>query len=189
MTSVGITRMDQTTEADRAIIGPALARHRATMQAQLPLTVLQMLREQAGETLGYQIDRLQHSLQTATRAFREGRDEETVMLALLHDVGDGIGLFNHSEFAAAMLRPFVSDRNAWIARHHGLFQGYYYYGFIGKNPDERDKYRGHPHFDACLDFCDRWDQVSFDPGYDTMPLSAFEPMVHRLFAKTPWSFD
>jgi predicted HD phosphohydrolase len=154
----------------------------------LPVAVLDMLREQRGTTLGYQIDRLDHSLQTATRAFRDNADEETVVMALLHDIGDGIGLFNHSEFATSLLRPFVSERNAWIVQHHGIFQGYYYFAYAGRDPNERERFRGHMHFEPCLDFCDRWDQVSFDPDYDTMPLEAFAPMVHRLFARTPRTF-
>jgi predicted HD phosphohydrolase len=112
-------------------------------------------------------------------------DEEKVMIALLHDIGDGIGVFNHSEVAAALLRPFISEENAWVVKHHGLFQGYYYFHHIGLDRNARERYRGHPHFDACIEFCDRWDQRAFDPDYDTMPLSAFEPMVRRLFEKQP----
>src|SRR4051794_28551611 len=111
MDAVSFTRMDQFTLADRAIITPAVAKFRQDTQAQIPGAVIQMLKDQRGTTLGYQVDRLQHSLQTATRASRDGADEEMVAVALLHDVGDGIGLFNHSEFATALLRPFISERN------------------------------------------------------------------------------
>lgn len=94
-------------------------------------------------------------------------------------------MHNHSEFAAALLRPFLSEANAWIVEHHGLFQGYYYMHHLGLDRNERDRYRGHPHFQACVDFCDRWDQRSFDPQFETMPLAAFEPLVHRLFDISP----
>lgn len=88
-----------------------------------------------------------------------------------------------------MLRPFVSERNHWIVHHHGLFQGYYYYHHVGKDRDAREHYRGHPHFEACADFCERWDQASFDPDYDTLPIETFEPMVRHLFARPPHVFD
>jgi predicted HD phosphohydrolase len=153
------------------------------VRAGLADAVLQMIRDQAGSFLGYRVDRMTHSLQTATRAQRDGADEETVLAALVHDIGDGLGLHNHSEFAAALLRPFLSERNAWVIEHHGLFQGYYFMHHFGQDRNARDRYRGHPHFDACVDFCERWDQRSFDPGYDTLPLAAFEPAVRRLFMK------
>ena len=150
--------------------------------------MMKLLGEQRGNALGYRVDRLQHSLQTGTRAFRDHADEETIAVALLHDVGDGIGLFNHAEVAAALLKPFVSEKNAWIVKHHGIFQTYYYAHHVGHDRNLRERYRGHLHFQACADFCERWDQRSFDPDYDTMPLEAFEPMVNRLFAKAPSYF-
>jgi predicted HD phosphohydrolase len=185
MDVVSFTRMDAGTAEDYALLARKLAPHVAEMRARLPGFVLDLVKSQRGNALGYPIDRMQHSLQTATRALRDGSDEETVAIALLHDIGDGIGVHNHSEFAAALLRPFISERNAWVVEHHGLFQGYYFYHYVGLDRNERDRYRDHPNFQACVDFCDRWDQRSFDPRYDTMPLSAFEPIVHRLFEKSP----
>jgi predicted HD phosphohydrolase len=189
METVGFTRMDEGTAKDYALLDRALSNYQRDIQAKLPDAILRMLREQRGNTLGYRVDRFEHSLQTATRAFRDGADEETVAIALLHDVGDGIGLFNHSEVAAALLRPFVSERSAWIVQHHGLFQGYYYFHHVGRDRKERDRLRGHPYFEACANFCERWDQRAFDPAYDTMPLDAFEPIVRRLFSKPPQFLD
>lgn len=150
---------------------------------------LDLLKQMAGPTLGYQVDRYTHSLQTATRALRDGAEEETVVCALLHDVGDMLAPDNHSQVAAAILRPFVSEENFWVVQHHGLFQGYYYYHHIGKDRQGRERFRDHPHFEACVNFCERWDQSSFDPAYDTLPLETFEPMVRRLFARPPRAFD
>jgi predicted HD phosphohydrolase len=130
---------------------------------------------------GYQVSRYEHSLQTATRAQRDGADEETVVCALLHDIGDILAPDDHSRLAAAILRPYVSDRNHWIVAHHGLFQGYYYFHHIGKDRNARERYRDHPYYEDCVRFCERWDQTSFDPGYDTLPIDFFEPMVQRLF--------
>jgi predicted HD phosphohydrolase len=185
MNTVSFTRMDEGTAEDYALLDRELVPYVEQRRRELPGAVLRMINEQKGNSLGYKIDRHQHSLQTATRAFRDGADEEAVMIALLHDIGDGIGVFNHSEFAAALLRPFISERSAWVVEHHGLFQGYYYFHHIGLDRNARDRYRGHSHFRACADFCERWDQRSFDPEYDTMPLTAFEPMVYRLFEKHP----
>jgi len=133
----------------------------------------------------YQVSRLQHSRQTATRAERDGADDETIACALLHDIGDALAPANHSAVAAAMLAPYVSEKNHWIVAHHGLFQGYYWFQFIGLDVNARDRYRDHAHYDACVEFCERWDQPSFDPDYDTYPLSHFEPLVRTLFARDP----
>jgi predicted HD phosphohydrolase len=135
---------------------------------------------------GEMVDRLVHSLQTATRAHRDGHDEEYVVAALLHDLGDLLGTMNHAEYAASIIKPYVRPNTYWMIRQHGLFQGYYYFHHFGLDRNARDKYRGHPAFQKCVDFCGKYDQEAFDPGYDTMPLKAFEPMVHRLFAREPW---
>lgn len=139
-----------------------------------------------GDKMGYQIDRYEHSLQSATRAMRDGQDEEMIVCALLHDVGDLLAPENHSQLAASILRPYVSDQNHWIIEHHGIFQGYYYFHHMGMDRYERERYRGHPAFQACADFCHKYDQNSFDPAYDTAPIEHFEPMVQRLFAKPPF---
>jgi predicted HD phosphohydrolase len=135
---------------------------------------------------GELVNRLTHSLQTATRAHRDGRDEEFVVAALLHDIGDLLATMNHSEYAASIIKPYVRPNTYWMIRQHGLFQGYFYFHHFGLDRDAREKHRGHPAFQLCLDFCDKYDQASFDPDYDTMPLDAFEPMVRRLFAREPW---
>jgi len=147
--------------------------------------VLKLL--QANETvdLGYKVDRLEHSLQSATHAYRDGADEETVVAALLHDVGDTLAPWNHAELGAALLKPYVSERTYWVVAKHGLFQTYYYNHHFGRDRNARDKFRGHPHYEACVAFCEKYDQNAFDPNFDTMPLSAFEPMLRRLFDRTP----
>jgi predicted HD phosphohydrolase len=135
---------------------------------------------------GELVDRLTHSLQTATRAHRDGRDEEFVVAALLHDIGDMVATMNHSEYAAAIIKPYVRPNIYWMIRQHGLFQGYYYFHHFGIDRNAREQHRGHPAFELCLDFCAKYDQAAFDPDYDTMPLEAFAPMVQRIFAREPW---
>lgn len=186
MEVVSFSRMDQGTAEEYRFLERELASHANDVRAKLPGVALKFLKEQQGNALGYRVDRYRHSLQTATRAQRDGADAETVTIALLHDIGDGIGLFNHAEFAAALLKPFISERNAWIVEHHGIFQAYYFAHHVGQDRDMRERFRGHPYFQDCADFCERWDQRSFDPDYDTLPLDAFEPLVHRLFDKTPY---
>lgn len=132
---------------------------------------------------GYRITRLEHCLQAATRALRAGEDEETVVCVLLHDIGDHLAPANHSEVAAAMLRPYVSERNYWIVKHHGVFQGFYYFHHTGGDPRARDRWRDHPHYQATVDFCADYDQCSFDPDYDWEPLETFAPMVRRVLAQ------
>lgn len=188
MDVVNFVHMADGTAEEYHFLDQQLAPHLARMKAELPRYVTSLLNDQKGATFGYKVDRYQHALQTATRAFRDSADEETVVAALLHDIGDGVGVFNHSEFTAALLRPFLSDRNYWVLKHHGLFQGYYYFHHMGGNRDARDRHRDHPHFQACVDFCEYWDQRSFDPAYDTMPFEAFEPMIGRFFEK-PRTFE
>ncbi len=140
------------------------------------------------ETLeGYQVSRLEHSLQSATRALKAGESEEMIVAALLHDIGDELAPMNHSEYAAAILKPYVSEKTHWIVEKHGEFQAFYYAHHLGGNRNKRDKYKGHKYFDACVNFCEKYDQCSFDPNYESYPLEKFEPMVRRIFARKPYS--
>ena len=134
---------------------------------------------------GYPLTRLGHSLQTATRALRDAADEEMVVAALLHDIGDELAPYNHAELAASILRPYVRPEVSWIVAQHGLFQNYYYVHHLGGDRNARDRYRDHPWYAACAHFCAAWDQCSFDPDYATEPLATFEPLVRRVFARTP----
>lgn len=177
------TAMEHGTQADYDL----LATYDAAHAAQQADRVLDWLKAMVGDS-PYQISRLDHSLQTATRAERDGADDETIACALLHDIGDVLAPANHSQFAAALLQPYVSEKNHWIVKHHGLFQGYYYFHFTGQNREAREIYRQHPHYQACVDFCARWDQPSFDPDYETRPLDHFEPLVRELFAREPSVF-
>ena len=173
------TAMTEGTQEDWLTI----ATHFREFSHGLPARVLTHLKLLDGDYGGFPVDRLEHSLQTATRAYRDGRDEPYVVTALLHDIGDTLGSFNHPEIAAAMLRPFVSEELHWIANNHGVFQGYYYFHYLGMDRDLRENFRGHPHFEACAEFCEKYDQAAFDPNYDSAPLEFFEPMVARVMAR------
>jgi predicted HD phosphohydrolase len=144
------------------------------------LAHLQMLKGDCG---GFLVDRLEHSLQSATLAYRDRMDEEYVVCALLHDMGDILASTNHAELAATVLKPFVSDQNWWLLQHHGIFQGYYFFHHLGLDRNMREQFRGHPSFERTALFCERHDQNAFDPSYDTMPLEAFVPMVQRVMAR------
>ncbi len=137
---------------------------------------------------GYQVSRLEHSLQSATRAQRDGRDEEYVVAALLHDIGDALAPYSHSELAGAILRPFVSEPVYWMIKHHGLFQMYYYAHHQGGDRNSRDRFRDHPHYAATVEFCECYDQNCFDPDYDSLPLEAFKPLLMKVF-REPKSDD
>jgi len=132
---------------------------------------------------GYKVTRLGHSLQTATRAWSAGADLDWVVSALLHDIGDIYAPYNHDEYAAAIIRPFVREQCAWVIEKHGDFQLIYYARHVGANPDKRDAYRDSPYFDDCARFCEHWDQSSFDPDYPARPLEFFAPMVREVFAR------
>lgn len=171
--------MKEGTQEDWAIIG---AEYREFAK-DLPDRVLTHLKLLDGDFGGFPVDRLEHSLQTATRAHRDGRGEQYVVMALLHDIGDTLGSYNHPEVAAAILKPFVTEEIHWICQNHGAFQGYYYFHYLGMDKDMREKFRDNPHFDACAEFCEKYDQSAFDPDYESESLEFFEPMVRRVMEK------
>ena len=136
---------------------------------------------------GYKISRLEHSLQTATRALKDKASDEMVVAALLHDIGDELAPLNHSEYAAAVLKPYVSEKCHWIVEKHGEFQMYYYAHHLGGNKNQREKYKGHKYYQETVNFCENWDQKSFDPNYKSLLLKEFEPMVKKIFSRKPYS--
>ena len=138
-----------------------------------------------GPTLGYPIDRARHSRQSATRVLRNGEPDEFVVAALLHDIGDVLAPENHSAVAAAVIAPYVSEETEWVVRHHGLFQGYYYFHHFGDDRFARDRYAESPHYDRCVDFCASYDQNCFDPDYDDLPFEDFLPLANEVFARPP----
>ncbi|NQV46811.1 MAG: HD domain-containing protein [Rhodospirillaceae bacterium] len=174
---VSWTRMEDGTQEDWDLLSRLEHKANADVVDRV-LTHLKLLDVDWG---GYRINRYQHSLQSATMAERDGADDEMVVAALLHDIGDIISPYNHSEFAAALVRPYVSEKVYWIVKHHGLFQSYYYNEYIGGDRNSRDRFKDHPHYQACVDFCANYDQNAFDPDYDTLPLEHFEPAVRRVF--------
>ena len=136
---------------------------------------------------GYKITRLEHSLQTATRALNDKASDEMVVAALLHDIGDELAPLNHSEYAAAVLKPYVSEKTRWIVEKHGEFQMYYYAHHLGGNRNQREKYKGHKYYQDTLDFCEKWDQKSFDPNFKSLTLKSFEPLIKKIFSRKPYS--
>lgn len=134
-----------------------------------------------GDFGGFPVDRLEHCLQTATRAHRAGKDDAYVVMALLHDIGDTLGAYNHPDIAAAILKPFVSEELLWIVQNHGIFQGNNFFHHLGLDRNMRDQFRDHPWYDAAVEFIDAFDCPAFDPDYDSLPLEFFEPMVMKLF--------
>ena len=136
---------------------------------------------------GYQVSRLEHSLQTATRALNDKADDEMIVASLLHDIGDELAPLNHSEYAAAVLKPYVNEKTHWIVEKHGEFQMYYYAHHLGGNKNQREKYKGHKYYQDTINFCENWDQKSFDPNFNSLNLKSFEPLVKKIFNRKPYS--
>jgi len=177
--TVNFTRMADGTAEEYAL----LHRLEEDYIRDLPARLVAALNQLDDSFSGYRVSRLEHSLQSATRAEEAGEPEEMIVAALLHDLGDTLAPLSHSEFAAAVLRPFVSARTHWIVAHHGLFQMYYYAHHHGRDRHARDRHRDHPWYQDCVDFCERYDQNCFDPDYPTKPLEHFIPILQRVFAK------
>ena len=136
-----------------------------------------------GDCGGFAVDRLEHSVQTATRAYRANKSEEYVVCSLLHDIGDTLGSYNHPDIAVAVLKPFVSDDHLWMVEKHGIFQGYNFFHHLGLDRDMRDQFLGHRAYDLTVEFCQEFDQPAFDPSYGSMQLSEFIPAVEAVFAE------
>lgn len=185
MDSVSFTEMKYGTKADYDLL---VARHKENA-ASVADRVLEMLDQQDSHPTGYKIDRRRHALQSATRAWRDGADEDWIVSALLHDLGDHLAPFSDGYLPAAILKPFVREQCGWTVAHHTTFQTVYYAHLIGGDPNARDTHRGSPYFDDCVEFCERWDQNSFDPDYEDLPLSFFEPLVRGVFARRPHDPD
>lgn len=184
--TVSFTQMKDGTKEDYLL----LEEHEKTYQAQTADRILDELHRQGEASLeGYRITRLDHGLQSATRAERDGADIDWVVGALLHDIGDGLAPQNHDRFSAEVIRPFVRWDVAWVVEHHGIFQMIYYAKHYGWDENARDRFKDHPCFESCATFCERWDQASFDPDYDALPLSHFEPMVREVFGRKAYDPD
>jgi predicted HD phosphohydrolase len=177
--TVSFRQMKDGTREDYALLG----RLEHEYARGLPDRILTALKRLDDGLQGYPVSRYAHSLQTATRALRDGADDELVVAALVHDIGDDLSPFNHAAIAAAILRPYVRAEVTWIVEQHGLFQSYYYAHHQGRSRDGRERFRDHPWYAACVGFCEHWDQASFDPDYPTEPLSRFEPMVQAIFTR------
>jgi len=152
--------------------------------------IIDELKRQGEKTLeGYRITRLDHGLQSATRAEADGVDIDWIVGALLHDIGDGLAPQNHDKFSAEVIRPFVRWEVTWTVAHHGIFQMVYYAHHYGWDKNARDEYKDHPCFETCSKFCERWDQASFDPDYPWKSLDYFEPMVEEVFSRKAFSSE
>lgn len=181
---VTYTRLDQGTTAEYLRVRDY---NRNTWKENVGPRIMEELRAIASIPLIVQVNELEHSLQTATRCLRDGEDEETIVCALMHDIGERMGPANHGEYAAAVARPYVSEANYWTLKYHPIFQGYFSWHHTGRDRNAREKFRGHPYFERTARFCERWDMPSFDPSYDWLPLDYFEPMVMRVFSRDPFS--
>jgi predicted HD phosphohydrolase len=152
-----------------------------------PERILDELHRQGQVSLeGYKITRLEHGLQSATRAQRDGADIDWIVGALLHDIGDGLAPQNHDRMSAEVIRPFVREEVSWVVEHHGIFQMLYYGHHYGWDRNARDEYKDHPSFEACAEFCERWDQSSFDPDFNNETLDFFVPMIQQVFSRKPY---
>ncbi|MBT5139601.1 MAG: HD domain-containing protein [Acidimicrobiaceae bacterium] len=180
MRTVNWTEMQYGDRADYERLSPAFEEHARSNLVDNLCSMLGLLK---GDTLGYQTDRYSHSLQSGTRAFRNGESVDMVVGALLHDVADGFAPENHSDAAAAVLAPYVDDETHWVIKHHGIFQGYYYFHHLGGDRDARERYKDAPFYDRCVDFCHNYDQNCFDPNYPVMELEEFRPMLDEVFSR------
>ena len=183
MKTVNFTEMKSGSKEDYLLLN----KHEKKFVENTADRIIKFISELTKTLEGYKINRLEHSLQTATRALNDKADDEMIVAALLHDIGDELAPFNHSEYAAAVLKPYVSEKTHWIIEKHGEFQMYYYAHHLGGNKNQRDKYKGHKYYKDTVSFCENWDQKSFDPNYKSLSLKDFEPYVKKIFSRTPYA--
>ena len=171
------TSFEESTKEDWDLI----MSQRGELEGSLPDRILEQMEHLRNDYGGFPVDRLEHSVQTATRAERDGRDDEYVLCALLHDLGDPLAPYNHPEIAAAIVKPFVSEANHWMVEHHGIFQGYYFWHHIGLDRNTRDRFSGRQFYDRCEEFCAEYDGPAFDPKYQSNPIEHYEPLIRDVF--------
>ena len=182
MKKVNFTEMKNGSKEDYEL----LEKYEKNFERKTADRLLKYLASQTTTLEGYQITRLEHSLQAATRAYKNGESEEMVVATLFHDIGDDLAPMNHSQYAASIIRPYVSEKTYWIILHHGLFQTYYSAHHLGGDRNARDKFKNHKYYQDTVDFCEKYDQSSFDPNYKSMSLEEFEPMVKKIFDRKPF---
>ena len=182
MKKVNFTEMKNGSKEDYEL----LEKYEKNFERKTADRLLKYLASQTTTLEGYQITRLEHSLQAATRAYKNGESEEMVVAPLLHDIGDDLAPMIHSQYAASIIRPYVSEKTYWIILHHGLFQTYYSAHHLGGDRNARDKFKDHKYYQDTVDFCEKYDQSSFDPNYKSMSLEDFEPMVKKIFDRKPF---
>lgn len=177
---VSFTNLEDTTEKDFEILKETIQDYALNV----PNKILDLMERQKTIIDHSPVNLYEHCLQTATRAYLDGADEEMIVIALLHDATMEIShVENHAEVAAAILKPYISENNYWLLKHHHSFQGYYYWDKLGKDSKVREKYMSHPMYRKTIDFCEKWDNPSFDPNFETKPLTFFEPMVKNIFSR------
>ena len=182
MKTVNFTEMKNGSKDDYQL----LEKYEKNFERQTASRVLNYLSKQTSTLEGYKISRLEHALQAATRAYKNKESEEMIVATLLHDIGDDLAPMNHSQYAASILRPYVSEKTYWIILHHGLFQTYYSAHHLDRDRNARDKFKDHKHYTATVDFCEKYDQCSFDPNFKNMSLKDFEPLVKKIFSRDPY---
>ena len=184
MKTVNFTEMKNGNKDDYHL----LKKNEKNFERQTAVRILKYLSKQTSTLEGYKISRLEHALQAATRAYQNKESEEMVVATLLHDIGDDLAPMNHSQYAASILRPYVSEKTYWIILHHGLFQTYYSAHHLDGDRNARDKFKDHKYYKATVDFCENYDQCSFDPNFKSMSLKDFEPLVKKIFARDPYYY-
>ena len=183
MKKVSFTEMKEGTKEDYLFLNE----HEKNFADKTAERILKFLSNLTETLEGYQVSRLEHSLQSATRAYKDGESDEMVVAALLHDIGDELAPMNHSEYAASILKPYVTEKTHWIIEKHGIFQMYYYAHHLGGDRNKRDQYKNHRYYQDTINFCEKYDQNSFDPDYESLPLEFFRPMVKKIFSRKPYS--
>ena len=184
MKTVNFTEMKNGNKDDYQL----LEKYEKNFERQTADRILKYLSKQTSTLEGYKISRLEHALQAATRAYKNKESDEMVVATLLHDIGDDLAPANHAEYAASILKPYVSEKTYWILLKHGEFQMYYYAHYLGGNRNRRNKYKKHKYYNDCVKFCELWDQSSFDPNYKSFPLKKFEPLIKKIFSRKPYSY-
>ena len=158
-------KMDDLSRSDWENLSQYRKKYNREQQAEQALAMLEVQKDDP--SYGFRVNNYRHCLQSATMVYRDGGDDEAIVVALFHDLGFNVCPDNHGEFSATLLANYISEQHYWMLRHHAAFLNFHAKTHSSADWNAREQYRGNPHFEYTADWVARYDQTSIQTQYDT----------------------